>query len=799
MADNYLQTEETVNKGTDIKNILLKALSYWYLFVIAVLISFFAARWVNKHSIPTYGLHATVMHKNESNEDEVAGGLTLFSKRKNLNTQIGVLKSYSLSKEAVEELNIEISYYRDERFKSNYEIYKKSPFVIDIDSNFRQYNNVPVYVIFQSKNEVKIIVEPFDIEKNIKIGEKFRYKDFCFSVNYRDSLSYNPAIIGNKYFFIKRSVNAIVQSYLNRVEIEISPEQSSILWLWLVGTVPQKDADYLNKLIEIYIRNGLKEKNLKAESIIKFIDSQLEGVSDSLKKTEASMQLFKQQNRSVDISNEGMLLLTKLTDLKKELDIQNKKLSYYQYLHKQLKNNTAVANFTAPTVMNINDPLLLSYLEKYTEAVTLREELDFTVKGDIPVSEKLDLQIRNIQNQIKLYANKNIEVTQKDISKIKQSINDVNSDINKLPVSERQIINIQRKFNINDDIYTHLLKRRTEAAITQASNKADTKMLDPARPETAEKKSPNTAANTKKAIMIGLLIAILIIVLIEFFNNKIESKSDIESRTNIPIYGTIGKNKTGSATPVLDHPKAPITEAFRALRTNIQFILKGNQKRIIAVSSSISGEGKSFIAANIASVIALSEKKTLLVGLDLRKPKLQNAFPGNLDKGVSTYLVNRCSYEEVIQATSSPFLHVALSGPVPPNPAELIESGQMRAFFDKAIQEFDYIVIDTPPISVVTDALLLNEITHAFLYVIRQSYTSKNMIKLIEDAKKESNLQNLGIILNDVEKKRMSGYGHGYGYGYGYGYGQGYYGEFDKQKKKSLKNKILQSLKIIKK
>ena len=795
MTEVYSNTEDTGNKGFEIKKFFFKAISYWYLFVISIVISFFAARWVNKHAIPTYGLHATVMLKNESNEDEVAGGLTLFSKRKNLDTQIGILKSYSLSKEAVEELNFKISYFRDERFKKNYEIYNKSPFVVNLDSASRQYNNVPVYVIFQSENKIKIIIEPFDAEKTIKIGKQFKYKDFSFNITYRDSLSYSPAIVGNKYFFVKNTLNSIVQNYLSRLDIEVSPEKSSILWLWMVGTVPQKDADYLNKLIEIYIRNGLAEKNQKAASIIKFIDQQLESVSDSLKKTETNMQLFKQKNKSIDISNEGVLLLTKLTELQKYSEIQKRKLSYYKYVKTQLTNNNIVNSLTAPTVMDINDPVLLSYLEKLSDAVTKRDELDFSVKSDIPISEKLDLQIKNIQNQILIHAQKNVEVTENELTRTNKNISAVNADINKLPVSERQIINIKRKFDINDEIYTLLLRRRTEAAITQASNKADKKMLDPARPETAEKKSPDTGGNSKKGILFGFLIPILIIILFEFFNNKIEDKTDIESRTNISIYGTVGRNKTKINIPTAKHPKAPITEAFRALRTNLQFVLKGKEKKIITVTSSVSGEGKSFISTNLASVIALSEKKTLLVGLDLRKPKLQNDFNYDNTKGISTYLVNQCSYKDVIQESNIKNLYLALSGPIPPNPAELIESEKMKDFFEKVVKEFDYIIADTPPIAVVTDALLLNEIADVYLFVVRQSYSSKNVIKLLEDAKKEGNIKNIGIVLNDVQIKRGTDYSHGYGYGYGYGQGQGYYEEFDEQKE-SLKYKFLKSLKI---
>ncbi len=786
-------SQENTNQNFDFKKYLFKALSYWYLFVISITISFFVARWVNSHAIPTYGLHSTIMLKSESNEDEVAGGLTLFGKRKNLDTQMGILSSFSLNEETVKSLEFETSYYRDERFKTNYEIYKKSPFIVNYDSLSSQYIGIPVYVEFLSKNEILISIEKFEVSKKIKIGENFKYDNFNLKILLRDSNNFNNNIIGNKYFFIKNNIQSVVSSYLNRMKIEVSPQGSSILWLWLVGTVPQKDADFMNKLTELYIKKGLEEKNQKAASIIEFIDKQLEGVSDSLRKTESSMQLFKQKNGTVDISSEGMMLLTRLTDFQNYKIMQKNKIAYYKYLYEQMSVNELSNSITAPSIMNISDPVLLSYLDKYSELLTEREMLDYSVINDIPISEKLDLQIKNMKRQILGHANKNIEVATKDLIVVNKNIAKTNRAINKLPVSERQMINIKRKFNINDDLYTHLLKRRMEAAITQASNKADTRILDKARPELANKKSPDTAGNKKKGIMIGLIIPILFIVVMEFFNNKIEDKSDIENKTNIPIFGTVGKNKNKSSLPVVNNPKSPISESFRAIRTNLKFILKNKDNKIIVVTSSISGEGKSFISSNLASVIALSDKRTLLVGLDLRKPKLQEIFELNNKIGISSYLVENAKYEDVIRETNTKNLFVAMPGLVPPNPAELIESDKMKIFFEKASKEFDYIIIDTPPIAVVTDAMLLTDIADAYLYVMRQDYSSKNVIKLIEDAKKDNNLENLGIILNDIQIKRGFDYSHGYGYGYGYGYGQGYYDETDN--KKTLLQKILKPFK----
>lgn len=793
MAEPGLEqfTDSREHAGIDIKKYIFKILSYWYLFIISVAIAYFIAYWINKYAIPTYSMNSTVMIKKESSEEEFAGGLQLFSRGKNLETEIGVLKSYSMSRLAVEDLDFGVSYFIDEPFRSDYEIYKNAPFIVQFDTAFSQLNNIPVYITFKSKDTYNIQIEAFEIDEKLKIGQQFKYKDFSFNIILKDTLNFNPEIIGKHYFFVKNDINQVVLSYQTRFDVSVSPERSSILWLWMIGTVPQKDADFINKLVEVYIKKDLREKNEKAVSIIDFIDKQLGGVSDSLSQTEDKMQMFKQSTQTLNISEEATLLISKLDGLEELLKTNTIKLNYYTYIYEDLKVNINTTSLTPPSVMDINDQILISYMTVLSETVTERQVLDFNVKSGIPTSDVMDLKINKIQNQIINHAKKNIEVTSAAIKDLKKRIETVKSDIHQLPLSERRMINIERQFNLNDQIYTFLLQRRMEAAITQASNKADTKALDPAMAENAIRKSPDTAGNTQKALILGFLFPIIILVLLEFFNNKIESKKDIENGTNLPIVATIGFHTKKTQIPVFDSPKSPISESFRALRTNLQYLLREKNQKIVAVTSSISGEGKSFIAINLAAVLALSGKKTLLVGLDLRKPRLQEEFGTSPTMGISTFLIGKNSASEIIQSTRVENLFVALSGPVPPNPSELIESDTMKNFFRYAHENFDYIIVDTPPVAIVTDALLLTEFADSFLYVIRQNYSNKSVIKLVDELNKMSNIKQLNLVLNDVKIAKSYGnhYEQGYGYGYGYGYGQGYYDD-DKPEKASFYKKI---------
>jgi capsular exopolysaccharide synthesis family protein len=284
------------------------------------------------------------------------------------------------------------------------------------------------------------------------------------------------------------------------------------------------------------------------------------------------------------------------------------------------------------------------------------------------------------------------------------------------------------------------------------------------------------------AIALGILIPLFVLLIIEYFNEKIVDPKDIEHITKVPIYGSIGHNEKISDIPVAVNPKSPIAESFRALRTNLQYVMRSKEQKVICISSTIIGEGKTFCAVNLASIIAQANKKTLLINLDLRKPKIHKIFNINNKKGLSTYLIGRSTFEEVIFETHINNLFYATSGPVPPNPAELIETSLMEEFITRAKKEFDIIVIDTPPIAIVTDALLLTQFSDVFIFVIRQNYSTKAVLKLVDDLYYKRNITNVGILINDIKVNSYYGYSRKYSYGYGYyGYGyssnEEYYGE----------------------
>ncbi len=347
-----------------------------------------------------------------------------------------------------------------------------------------------------------------------------------------------------------------------------------------------------------------------------------------------------------------------------------------------------------------------------------------------------------------------------------------------------------------------MLEKRAEAGIAKASNVPEAEVVDYAIPQNATKVKPKPTLNYLIAFTLGFILPLLLIIIKDYFNNKITDKEDIVSRTDIPIIGVIGHNQEKSDLIVYEKPKSSIAETFRIIRTNIQFFSPEKEKvskqvKVISINSTISGEGKTFIASNLSAIFAMSEKKTVLLGLDLRKPKLHKLFGISNSNGISNYLIGDVAYDEIIFKTKVDNLYIIPSGPIPPNPAELIESKEMVDFVERLKKDFDVVVMDTPPIALVADALILNKLADFCLFVVRQNYTTKQVVEFVNTLHSQGKLSSVAIIVNDLKVKGYYGYNYkyaykyrysyGYGYGYGYyGYGGGYYEEDKEFEKRGL-------------
>jgi tyrosine-protein kinase Etk/Wzc len=780
------------DESIDLKKFLFKILFNWYWFVISLFIMVSVAYLINRYSEPIYRVNATIMIRDDARgkgltgAENIIAGLEMFTSRMNVQNEMGILKSFALAHRALLELkDFDITYIKiGRRGIKEAKLYNMCPFYVELDTSRTNLRGKPVYITIISPEKYNLqINENNEVYKELSFGEPFEHENFHFTVRLRNSERFVlKTDASNKYYFYINNYNSLSNQYRNKLNINLNDTKGSILELAISGFVPLQEVDYLNKLCEVYIRSGLEEKNQIAVNSIEFIDSQLSEIADSLRKAEIQLLRFRLDNRIINISDEGQRIISHLTQLeadKKMLEIQKR---YYEYLMDYLRKKTEYDAITAPAVMGIEDVLLNSLVNQLIEYSRQKLVLSYSVQDNIPSYELIIQQINNTRASILENAANNLNNLNVTENELIQQISDVENEILRLPVTERELINIQRRFTLSDNIYTYLLEKRAEAGIAKASNIADNKIIDFARLDNAAKIRPRSSFNYMIALLLGFLLPLIIIVVYEYFNNKILDRKDIEKYTKAPVLGAIGHNSYDSDIPAFDNPKSSIAESFRSLRTNLQYLESKKKEKVIAITSALSGEGKTFIAINLAAIIASSDKKVLLAGIDLRKPKIHKFF--NIDNskgGLSTFLIGKDKFEDIIHPTQIQNLFVASSGPVPPNPAELLGSPVMEDFFTIARNHYDYIIYDTPPVVVVTDALLLGKHADISIFLVRQNYSNKAILPLIDELYRKKEFNNLCILINDIRATGYYGYAYGYGYGYGYGYsynygyGQGYY------------------------
>jgi capsular exopolysaccharide synthesis family protein len=526
--------------------------------------------------------------------------------------------------------------------------------------------------------------------------------------------------------------------------------------------------------MEVYIRRGLQEKNLIAANTVKFIDQQLANMTDSLRRAEQSLQDFRTTNNVLDITREGNMLFDRVRQIQTDQSSIELKGRYYAYIKKYLDERKDLNTIVAPSAMGVDDAQLTLLLTEINKAFIEREELRSTIKGGTPGLTQVEIRIENLRNTLNEKVGSLIESNHIAQQELRGKLSQIEAEMRKLPVNERLLIGFERDFGLIDKMYTYLQEKRAEAAIAQASNIADNKILDYALAQNASMLKPKKSLNYLIGLMAGLAIPFIILLLFDFLNDKIIDLKEISKKSRVPVIGTLGHNRYQSELVVLDKPKSTLTESFRGLRTNLQYLLREPDKKTISISSTIVGEGKTYTAVNLAAIIAVTGKKVLLVGLDLRKPRLHRLVGYTGIIGVSTYLIGQNSEEEIVFPSLVDNLYFAPSGPIPPNPAELLGSKRMEEFIVWAKNNFDFIVIDSPPVAIVSDAFLIARHTDANLFVVRFGYSSLEVLNLINDIYKHHEVRNLAMVINDFTPRKGYGYGYSYAYSYGYSYGYGY-------------------------
>jgi tyrosine-protein kinase Etk/Wzc len=790
-AGNYNHSDDD---NIDIKRYISLFLSNWYWFTISLFISITLAYSINRYSQQIFSVSATLLIKDDqlgnmnSNTGSVIPGGDIFKSQQNPKNEMGILRSFSLNYRVMKELeDFHVVYMGvGKRGFAERWLYKSCPFKVIYDSlELEPTGKVEIEILLSNKYRIKLD-DGLNFDTVMSFGKPFKGHGFDFTILPRNSgkdlFDMNNS---NRYYFYFTNAESLANEYRGKLSVAPIEKEASIVSLSVAGFAPEQEADYLNKLMEVYILYGLDNKNQKADSTIKFIDSQLTVILDSLDIAEEKLEKFRLKNSFVDLSREGASIQNKLEKIENDKTSFELQLQYYNYLSDYLNLKNASGSIISPSVMGITEPVLLRLINELSALQKEREKFGFNFSNNQPTYELMDRQMEEAREALRENVRNSIAGLRLVIAESNSKIADVEVEINRLPSTERKLINIQRKFDLNNTVYTYLLEKRSESGIARASTVSDNRIIDKASNFSSGLIKPKTRMNFIVAIILGLILPMLAIVLIDFFNDRVMDKSDIERKTKVPVIGYISHSEGKNEIPVVKRPGSSLAESFRSVRTAIKYFVKENEVTVIAVSSTVSSEGKTFISINLAAIMAMLGKKVLLIGLDLRKPRINKVFEFEDSPGMSTFLSENCGYEEIIKKTQIDNLFYAPSGPIPPNPAELIETEQMKKFMKIAKKEFDYIIIDTPPVAIVTDALLIAMYVDVNLFIVRQRYTSRNTLDMIEQLNSHGELKNMAIVINDISLSGYYGYGmrygytHGYGYSYGYNYySRGYYGRY---------------------
>lgn len=787
------QSEEQVN----IQELLFRYLIHWPWFVVSIIICIACAWGYLRLTTPIYNISATVLIKDEkkgggasmSSDLEKMGLEGFVSSSSNVDNEIEVLRSKSLAREVVNNLGLFVTYMDEDEFPSK-ELYHTSPVLVSL--THQEADKLP------GRMEINMILQPTGaLGVQITVGEKEYRKQFdklpavfptdegtvAFFAN-NDTLSaVRPENITKERHitaFINRPFS-VSKGYVNSLSIAPTSKTTSVVVISLENTNTRRGRDYINKLLEMYNINANNDKNEVAQKTAEFIDERIGIISKELGSTEQDLENFKRSAGITDLSSEAQIALTGNAEYEKKRVENQTQINLVMDLQRYMKGNEYEV---LPSNIGLQDAASAGAIDRYNQMLVERKRLLRTSTENNPTIINLDTSIRAMRTNVQATLDatlKGLQITKEDLAR---EASRYSRRINDAPTQERQFVSIARQQEIKSGLYLMLLQKREENAITLAATVNNAKIIDEALADD-NPISPKKTIVYLVALVLGVGLPVGVIYLIGLTKFKIEGRADVEKLTSLPVVGDIplADEKTGSIA-VFENQNNLMSETFRNVRTNLQFMLE-NGKNVILVTSTISGEGKSFISANLAISLSLLGKKVVIVGLDIRKPGLNKVF--NIPKkehGITQYLTNTtANLMDFVQPSDiNKNLFILPGGTVPPNPTELLARGGLEKAIETLKANFDYVILDTAPVGMVTDTLLIGRVADLSVYVCRADYTHKAEFTLINELAENNKLPNLCIAVNGLDlNSRKYGYYYGYGkygkyYGYGkrYGYGYGY-------------------------
>ncbi len=753
----------------DVKKFIYKLIGFLPWIILSVMLAYAVAKIYLRYTPQVHRVSANLLIKDNqetSPENTILRGLGVMPGSKELQDQIDILESYELAESVVDSLDLQFTILSQGRIASSVLYGKNAPFLIHTIKGDTANLLPGSYLMLLAPDK-------FTLQDGDKQTEH-RYNDTFLLSGKRVIVTLNELVkTENSWYNLnitnKRTVALAISAAITVTKLH---EMSGILEIAMLDQSPQRAIDIINTLIEAFNTASLNDKKIVGNKASQFLAERVSGVSDELDELEIRAEEFKRVNKIDDISTQGSFYLSQALEYDKQQGEQSGELELLSSLEKFIdgsKNYTDVI----PSQYGLAEPTLLSLITQYNEAVlNYQEQLKISTQKD-PILGRLKNQLSDLKSNIL----KNIEsIRQSFLIKLNQAQGKrkgFESQFNAFPEKEREYLKLKRQIGVKEQLYLYLLQKKEETELSLVSTINDSRIV-----ESAFDKGivlPKADQVIMFCLLLGLIIPIVIMMLIDFFSNKIADRKEIEQGTNVPILGELAFNAGLKNRIIHSTSRSSLAEQFRLIGTNLQYIAPDKTCKSILVTSFMSGEGKSFVSVNLASSLAAGNAKVLLIEMDLRKPKLLKYLNTQPSLGFTDYIINNIPFDKLItRAENLPNVDVITCGPVPPNPTELLMHNRVKALFDFARENYNYIVIDSPPVGLVADVFLISKYVDITLFILRHKYSFKTTIQYIERLYAEQKLNALNIVVNGITDNAGLGYGYGYGYAYGYGYGYHY-------------------------
>lgn len=777
---DYTDNQEASN--FDLKAEIYKYLAHWKWLVLGLLLGGTLAYLYNRYTIPKYRSEASLMIVKDKDRNVMSalpsgGGSLLSFNETGLSNQIETLKSKSLVQSVIDELDQNVSYYLQGNVIT-VEAYKNSPVVINFitpDSIVNQASGT-FLVTPESSTTYKLQIDNTDYSEIYKIADTVATGGLKFTITTNGdkntfSNKQNPVIIR------VRPVWKVANDYIRKLQIGQKGRAQDILSMSVVQESVQKSEDFLNALMKKFNENGVENKREVAENTSAFIQERLEIITEELDSVEGGMANFKRQHEIMSVSSGAAEFKSKSTKAEQEIFNLQTQLELIKSIRQLL--NSQQDYELLPSDIGIKESGISSLIRNYNQLVLERKTDLKSSTPENPMIQDITGKLEALKGNLNDNINSTVSSINVQLKELQNREQKARGQFSTFPGLEKGIRGIERQQQIKEQLYLFLLQRREEAAISFAATSSVARVIDPAY-TINEPVDPKPWLILIIGFSVGLILPILVIFVKNFLDTKVHHKGDLQPLTKtIPFLGEIPRIHSDQADVIQLNDRSALAESFRILRTNLAYLIQNKKKErgeVIFVTSTIKGEGKTFISYNLGRTLASTNKKVLLLGADIRNPKLHRyANDHAKEKGLSDYLYD---YEVTEQDIISPSVDksiqvdLILSGAIPPNPAELFMNDRMEELINHAAETYDYVIVDTAPTMIVTDTLLISPLADTTLYITRADFTEKKLLEFPKELKQQGKLKGLAVVLNDVDYSKFS-YGAKYGYAYGYGYGYG--------------------------